>query len=118
MTNPAADLLATLDLNEAAKVLHAHPETVRAKAKAGELPGRKVGKRWIFSLVALQRYLAGEWTPRVVQGDTPKEETCRSLNEVVVPIGITSFTRREAESRYKQALAPSTAKKRRNTTTV
>ncbi|MDF3086669.1 helix-turn-helix domain-containing protein, partial [Burkholderia sola] len=57
----------------AAAILGAHPETVRLKAKAGELPGRKVGKRWMFSTVALQRYLAGEWIPRVVQGDQQEE---------------------------------------------
>jgi len=99
----------TLTLLDAASLLHAHPETVRLKAKAGELPGRKVGKRWIFSLVALQRYLAGEWIPRVVQGDQAKEtQPCRSLNAVQVPTGITSCTRREADKHYKAALAPRT----------
>ncbi|WP_275926088.1 helix-turn-helix domain-containing protein, partial [Burkholderia sola] len=63
----------TVDLLGAAAILGAHPETVRLKAKAGELPGRKVGKRWMFSTVALQRYLAGEWIPRVVQGDQQEE---------------------------------------------
>ncbi|MGZ7238361.1 helix-turn-helix domain-containing protein, partial [Streptococcus pyogenes] len=48
----------------AAALLGAHPETIRLKARAGQLPGRKVGKRWIFSTLALQRYLAGEWLPR------------------------------------------------------
>jgi excisionase family DNA binding protein len=109
----------TLTLLDAAALLRAHPETVRLKAKAGELPGRKVGKRWIFSLVALQRYLAGEWIPRVVQGDQAKEtQPCRSLNVVQVPTGITSFTRREADQHYKAALAPAAKQKRRNSTTA
>lgn len=58
-----------IDLQAAALLLGAHPETVRLKAKAGELPGCKVGKRWVFSTIALESYLAGEWMPRVVQGD-------------------------------------------------
>ncbi|MFM0302930.1 helix-turn-helix domain-containing protein [Paraburkholderia sediminicola] len=108
----------TLTLADAAALLRAHPETVRLKAKAGDLPGRKVGKRWIFSLVALQRYLAGEWIPRVVQGDQAKEtQPCRSLNAVQVPTGITSCTRREADRSYMAALAPKTKPKRRNSMT-
>ncbi|MDR6469527.1 hypothetical protein J2777_003255 [Paraburkholderia graminis] len=108
----------TIDLIQAAAMLSAHPETVRLKAKAGELPGRKVGKRWVFSTVALERYLAGEWIPRVVQGDQAKEiEPCRSLNEVRVPTGITSCTRLEADKHYKAALAPRTRRKHRNSMT-
>ncbi|MBK3820693.1 helix-turn-helix domain-containing protein [Paraburkholderia aspalathi] len=108
----------TVDLVQAAAMLGAHPETVRLKAKAGELPGRKVGKRWMFSTVALERYLAGEWIPRVVQGDQAKEtQPCRSLNVVQVPTGITSCTRREADKHYKAALAPSTKPRRRNSMT-
>ncbi|WP_156924584.1 hypothetical protein [Burkholderia sp. WSM2230] len=34
--------MSTVDLVQAAAMLGAHPETVRLKAKAGELPGRKV----------------------------------------------------------------------------
>nr|WP_230947205.1 helix-turn-helix domain-containing protein [Burkholderia cepacia] len=109
----------TVDLLGAAAILGAHPETVRLKAKAGELPGRKVGKRWMFSTVALQRYLAGEWIPRVVQGDRPGEiERCRSINEREVRTGITSCTPLAAESRYKAALAPTTKPRRRNSTIV
>jgi excisionase family DNA binding protein len=109
----------TIDLVQAAAILGAHPETVRLKAKAGELPGRKVGKRWMFSTVALQRYLAGEWIPRVVQGDHHGElEQCRSTNEIEVQTGITSYTRLEAEHRYREALAPATKRKRKNSMTA
>ena len=110
-------LTTTVDLLAAAAILGAHPETVRLKAKAGALPGRKVGKRWMFSTVALHRYLAGEWNPRVAQGDHHGEmQTCRSTNEIEVRTGITSCTRLAAERRYKAALAPATGPKRRNST--
>ncbi|WP_230947514.1 helix-turn-helix domain-containing protein [Burkholderia territorii] len=108
----------TVNLEQAAALLGAHPETVRLKAKAGALPGRKVGKRWMFSTVALQRYLAGEWIPRVVQGDRPGEiERCRSTNVREVRSGITSCTPLAAESRYRAALAPTTKPRHRNSTT-
>ncbi|WP_232232367.1 helix-turn-helix domain-containing protein [Cupriavidus sp. amp6] len=108
----------TIDLGAAAALLGAHPETVRLKAKAGALPGRKVGKRWMFSKIALERYLAGEWIPRVVQGDLAKEgEPCRSSNAKAVPSGITSCTPLAAARRYREALAPATPGRRRNSTT-
>ncbi|WP_459906965.1 helix-turn-helix domain-containing protein [Caballeronia sp. HLA56] len=109
----------TIDLKQAAALLSAHPETVRLKAKAGELPGRKVGKRWIFSTVALQRYLTGEWTPRVVQGDQQEEvKNCRSTNGSPVRTGNTSCTPLVADRRYKEALAPATRNRPKSFTTV
>ena len=110
--------IATVDLLGAAAMLGAHPETVRLKAKAGELPGRKVGKRWIFSAVALERYLAGEWIPRVVPRDLASEtQPCRSLNAVQIPAGITKRTRLGADRSYTAALAPRNKQKRQHSTT-
>ncbi|WP_257757068.1 helix-turn-helix domain-containing protein [Burkholderia glumae] len=107
----------TINLEQAAALLGAHPETVRLKVKAGDVPGRKVGKRWMFSTVALQRYLAGEWIPRVVQGDRPGEvEKCRSTNGRPVPTGNTSCTPLAAERRYKAALEPATKRRPRSST--
>ncbi|WP_232440564.1 helix-turn-helix domain-containing protein [Burkholderia ubonensis] len=109
----------TIDLIAAAALLGAHPETVRLKAKAGELPGRKVGKRWMFSIVALQRYLAGEWLPRVVQGEQQEEvKPCRSTNGRPARTGNTSCTPLAAERRYREALAPATKSRPRNSTTA
>ncbi len=112
-------LVTTIDLCAAAAMLGAHPETVRLKAKAGQIPGRKVGKRWMFSTIALERYLAGEWIPRVVQGEQAKEsEPCRSSNAKAATTGITSCTPLEAARRYREALAPATVRGPRNTTTA
>nr|WP_276208408.1 helix-turn-helix domain-containing protein [Burkholderia sp. Nafp2/4-1b] len=117
-SRPEDGPLSTVDLAQAAALLGAHPETVRMKAKAGMLPGCKVGKRWKFSIVALQRYLAGEWVPRVVQGDQQEEvKKCRSINERPVQTGNTSCTPLAAERRYREALAQVTKSKRRNSTT-
>ncbi|WP_338083538.1 helix-turn-helix domain-containing protein [Burkholderia arboris] len=118
---PADDAnAATVDLPGAAALLGAHPETVRLKARAGMLPGRKVGKRWIFSIMALQRYLAGEWLPSAAQDDRqPQQETrpCRSTNEQPARTGNTSCTPLAAERRYREALAPATKRRPRNSTT-
>lgn len=39
----------TLDLKEAAVWLHCHPEELRRRAKAGQVPGTKVGRAWAVS---------------------------------------------------------------------
>jgi len=38
----------TLDLKEASKLLKMHPQTVRRMTLAGDLPGAKPGKAWVF----------------------------------------------------------------------
>jgi excisionase family DNA binding protein len=38
----------TLTLNQAAEFLKIHPQTLRARALSGELPGAKIGKSWVF----------------------------------------------------------------------
>ena len=54
----ANERLRSLTLEEAAQLLPIHPQTLRKKALAGEVPGAKLGKRWVFlelDLVALLR---------------------------------------------------------------
>ena len=38
----------TLGLEEAAQFLLMHPEELRRRAKAGIIPGAKVGRAWVF----------------------------------------------------------------------
>ena len=47
----------SLTLTEAAAFLKRSPSTLRAKAKAGSAPGRKVGKRWVFVDVQLAEWI-------------------------------------------------------------
>ncbi|MBA3317494.1 MAG: TOBE domain-containing protein [Gemmatimonadales bacterium] len=48
------DLLDTVD---ASKYLHLNPKRVQALARAGRLPGRRVGRRWLFDRRDLERLL-------------------------------------------------------------
>jgi excisionase family DNA binding protein len=41
-------LMNIMDLQQAAVLLKLPPETLRRKALSGEVPGRKVGKKWLF----------------------------------------------------------------------
>ena len=53
---PATEEVLTLE--QAAALLHLHPRTVGALARAGKLPGRKVGKQWRFARARLFEHLA------------------------------------------------------------
>lgn len=39
----------TLDLKEAATLLHCHQDTLRKLAADGKVPAAKVGRAWVFS---------------------------------------------------------------------
>jgi excisionase family DNA binding protein len=55
-TEPASEEVLTLE--QAAALLHLHPRTVSALARAGRLPGRKVGKQWRFARARLLDHVA------------------------------------------------------------
>ncbi len=38
----------TLNLQQAAALLMIHPVTLQAKARRGEIPGARPGRRWVF----------------------------------------------------------------------
>jgi excisionase family DNA binding protein len=52
-----------LTLEEVAKLLKVPAETVRSRAEAGELPGRRLGKEWRFSRMAVLAWL-GDGEPK------------------------------------------------------
>jgi excisionase family DNA binding protein len=45
---PATVLEPVWDCNEAARFLGLHPKTVKRMARAGEIPGCRLGRRWFF----------------------------------------------------------------------
>ncbi|MCZ2115224.1 MAG: helix-turn-helix domain-containing protein [Anaerolineae bacterium] len=53
----------TLTLTEAAAFLKLHPEELRARAKAGQIPGAKAGRRWVFIEDDLASYLRSLYAP-------------------------------------------------------
>lgn len=61
-------LTPTIGIEEAGRLLRCHPDTVRKMAKAGELPGTKVGRAWVFYTERLLEWLdarcKAEKTPR------------------------------------------------------
>jgi excisionase family DNA binding protein len=49
-----------LTVEQAAELLQVDTDTIRALARQGELPGRKVGREWRFSRVAVLAWLGGD----------------------------------------------------------
>jgi len=48
----------TIDSNECANLLRCTPEQVEELARAGEIPGLKIGRSWLFVRADLLDYLA------------------------------------------------------------
>ena len=71
----------TLNLQEAAALLKLHPTTLAAKARAGEIPGARLGKRWVFVEVDLLDYVRSQYAPRALQGDSMEVSTCHSTTQ-------------------------------------
>ena len=75
----------TLDLIEAAHLLRLHPEELRQRAKAGKIPGAKVGRRWVFLREDLVQYVRSLYAaPRqALQVTLRKEMECHFANAAV-----------------------------------
>ena len=73
----------TLDLQQAAALLHIHPVTLQSKAKSGVIPGAKVGKCWVFVEVDLVDYIRSNYGRRTLQGEQ-ENNLCHSLTQRLV----------------------------------
>lgn len=78
----------SLDLIEAAQFLKMNAEVLRRKAKAGDIPGKKPGKHWVFIREHLADFISGRNNQhgrelRVIDGFKPTHEEirkCQSTN--------------------------------------
>ena len=71
-------LTPTIGIEEAGKLLHCHPDTVRKMAHAGEIPGAKIGRAWVFYTEQLLEWVAarckaGTAAPRATGGSALAE---------------------------------------------
>ncbi len=108
----------TLDLREAASFLHIHPVTLLRKAQAGEVPGAKPGKCWVFIDVDLADYLRTNYRRQASSdGINGKEQKCPSIDRITRRSGM-SISPPQAADEYAKALGLTTARKPRNTTTA
>ena len=75
----------TLDLKEAAAFLRCHPQELRSRAKAGKIPGAKVGRAWVFLEDDLAEHIRSRYpVPRqALQVTLRKESECHYANAAV-----------------------------------
>ena len=92
----------TLDLQAAAAFLHIHPVTLQEKARAGEIPGAKIGKCWVFLDVDLIEHIRSQYPRRVLQSERKELEPCHSTNAMTHRIGGSRSA--TAEQQYSAAL--------------
>jgi excisionase family DNA binding protein len=78
----AIEPVETLGLQQAATFLRCHPEELRRRAKAGQIPGAKVGRAWVFLEDDLAAYLRSLYSrPRqALQVTLRKEMECHFAN--------------------------------------
>ena len=111
----AAEAMTTLNLKEAAALLKIHPVTLQDKARAGEIPGAKIGRAWVFIEFDLLEYIRSKCPRRALQGDSSEVSVCHSSNARTHRIGGSSSTTREDD--YSKVLALPTKQKRGSITT-
>jgi hypothetical protein len=105
----------TLDLQAAAAFLRIHPVTLQEKARTGEIPGAKIGKRWVFVDVDLVEHIRSQYPRRVLQSERKELEPCHSTNAPIHRAGGSRSA--TAEEQYSAALGLKTRPKPRSTTT-
>ena len=74
----APHALRTLTADQAALLLHIHPQTLKTRARTGVIPGCKIGKTWVFVEHLLSQYLVAQSLSRVSVADTQEKSECRS----------------------------------------
>src|SRR5687768_7981680 len=76
--------MAPLGLAEAAHFLRCHPEERRRRAKAGLIPGAKIGRAWVFLAQDLADHIRSRYSrPRqALQVTLRKEMECHFANAV------------------------------------
>jgi excisionase family DNA binding protein len=64
-----------LDSQQAAELLRIHPESLKRRARSGEIPGLKFGKLWRFRASVLESYVRKKMQE---QGDIQGEDMAPS----------------------------------------
>jgi excisionase family DNA binding protein len=93
----------TLTIEEAAELLKIHPVTLSEKVAIGEIPGARIGKRWVFVKVDLIEYIRSQYKRQAMQGEPMEMSICHSTKEKIPRIG-GSRSRLPTDDAYNKAL--------------
>jgi excisionase family DNA binding protein len=112
----------SLTIKEAAEFLKCGVSTLQRKAKSGEIPARKIGKKWVFIREHLADFVSGRYTQareglRVLDGGLTTQESnqWQSTNKKTATSG-TSTSSTQTANEYANLLGLKTNNKRKNST--
>ena len=118
--------MVSFDIKEAAEFLKMGASTLQRKAASGEIPARKVGKRWVFIREHLADYVSGRYIQsreglRVIDGGKTMEQqtSWQSTNKKTAKATTgTSTSSIQMDSEYASLLGLKTSNKPKNYTTA
>ena len=111
--------MVSFDIKEAAAFLNCSVSTLTRKAKAGEVPARKVGRKWVFIREHLADYVSGRNNQSrglsVIDGglSTQESKQWQSTNKKKAATG-TSTSLTQTANEYANLLGLKTNSKRKN----
>jgi excisionase family DNA binding protein len=96
----------TLDLKQAAAYLKMHWQTLREKARSGEVPGAKIGKQWVFLKEDLVSHIRSKYADPRSRSQVQRmgESLCYTSDQTRRSTGAVSPHRMDRE--YKNLLKP------------
>ncbi len=98
----------TFNVQEAADFLKIHPVTLCSKAATGQIPGARIGKRWVFVKDDLLKHIRAQYTLQAMEGEQPMGTSlCHFSKEKIQPIG-GSRSRMPTDDAYSKVLGLAT----------
>jgi molybdopterin-binding protein len=82
-----------LDTADASRYLRLNPKRVQALARAGRLPGRRVGRKWLFDRRELERLLGSTAEPAGAGLDISARNQLRATVESLTVDGVMAEVR-------------------------
>ena len=102
----------TYNIEEAAKILKIHSETLRKLCKSGEIPASKCGRAWVIRQEAIAQHLFKNENLHLQEVQARKDAKCQSTCETTV-FG-TLISQPKAVSELDALLGQSTKRQRKN----
>jgi len=96
--------MGTLNLKQGAKFLHMHWQTLREKTKAGDIPGAKIGKQWVFIQEDLVSHIRSQYASTRSRSQVQHigDTLCYTNDQTQISTGVDSP--RQMEQEYKNLL--------------
>ncbi len=106
----------SFDLQQAADFLNMHPDSLQRKAAAGEIPGAKIGKHWVFINIHLAQMISDQYASNQQKRESAdgKENEKWHLKKDL-GVGGTSISQPPMDKEYENLLGLETSSKHKNT---